>query len=46
MMLRCGHEHIRSSALLQDDGRFLIMIVTQLAALASIVAIVFAAVRG
>jgi len=41
MMLRCGHEHIRSSALLQDDGRFLIMIVTQLAALASIAAIVF-----
>ena len=41
MMLRCGHEHIRPSATLQDDGRFLIMIVTQLAALASIAAIVF-----
>jgi uncharacterized membrane protein len=41
MMLRCGHEHIKPSAILQDDGRFLIMIVTQLGALASIAAIVF-----
>lgn len=41
MMLRSGHEHIRPSAILQDDGRFLIMVVTQLAALASIAAIVF-----
>src|SRR5262245_1402923 len=41
MMFRCGHEHIKPSAILQDDGRFLIMIVTQLGALASIAAIVF-----
>lgn len=41
MMLRCGHEHIKPSAILQDDGRFLIMILTQLGALASIAAIVF-----
>jgi uncharacterized membrane protein len=41
MMLRCGHEHIKPSAILQDDGRFLIMIVTQLGALASLAAIVF-----
>jgi len=41
MMYRCGHEHIRPSALMQDDGRVLIMIVTQLGALASIAAIVF-----
>ena len=41
MMLRCGQEHIKPSAALQDDGRLLIMIVTQLGALASIAAIVF-----
>jgi uncharacterized membrane protein len=41
MMYRCGHEHIRPSALMQDDGRVLIMMVTQLGALASIAAIVF-----
>jgi uncharacterized membrane protein len=41
MMLRCGHEHIKRRAVLQDDGRFLILIVTQLGALASIAAIVF-----
>jgi len=41
MMLRCGHEHIKPSAILQDDGRFLIMMVTQLGALASLAAIVF-----
>lgn len=41
MMFRCGHEHIRRSAVLQDDGRFLILLVTQLGALASIAAIVF-----
>jgi uncharacterized membrane protein len=41
MMARCGHEHIRPSAILQDDGRILMMIVTQLGALASIAAIVF-----
>jgi uncharacterized membrane protein len=41
MMARCGHEHIKPSAILQDDGRVLMMIVTQLGALASIAAIVF-----
>ena len=41
MMYRCGHEHIRPSALMQDDGRVLIMMVTQFGALASIAAIVF-----
>jgi uncharacterized membrane protein len=41
MMFRCGHEHIKPSAILQDDGRFLILMVTQLGALASIAAIVF-----
>ena len=41
MMFRCGHEHIRRNAVLQDDGRFLILLVTQLGALASIAAIVF-----
>jgi uncharacterized membrane protein len=41
MMFRCGQQHIKPSAALQDDGRILIMIVTQLGALASIAAIVF-----
>jgi uncharacterized membrane protein len=41
MMYRCGHEHIKPSALMQDDGRILILLVTQLGALASIAAIVF-----
>ena len=41
MMFRCGHEHIKSRAALQDDGRILILLVTQLGALASIAAIVF-----
>ena len=41
MMVRCGHEHIKPSAVLQDDGRFLILLMTQLGALASIAAIVF-----
>jgi uncharacterized membrane protein len=41
MMFRCGLEHIRRSAALQDDGRFLILMMTQLGALASIAAIVF-----
>ena len=41
MMFRCSHEHIKASAILQDDGRFLILMVTQLGALASIAAIVF-----
>jgi uncharacterized membrane protein len=41
MMLRCEHRHIRRDAILQDDGRFLILIVTALGAFASIAAIVF-----
>jgi uncharacterized membrane protein len=41
MMLRCDHHHIRRSAILQDDGRFLILMVTALGAFASIGAIVF-----
>jgi uncharacterized membrane protein len=41
MMLRKDHDHIKRNAVLQDDGRFLILLVTQLGALASIVAIVF-----
>ena len=40
MMLRCDHSHIRSNAILQDDGRFLILLVTALGAFASIAAIV------
>jgi uncharacterized membrane protein len=41
MMFRCGQEHIKPRAALQDDGRFLILMVTQLGALASIAAIAF-----
>ena len=41
MMLRCGVTHIRRDAVLQDDGRFLILLVTALGAFASIAAIVF-----
>jgi uncharacterized membrane protein len=41
MMFRCGQEHIKPNAILQDDGRVLILMVTQLGALASIAAIVF-----
>ena len=41
MMLRCGLAHIRRNAILQDDGRFLILLVTALGAFASIAAIVF-----
>ena len=40
MMLRCGLAHIRRNAILQDDGRFLILLVTALGAFASIAAIV------
>ena len=40
MMYRCGVEHIRRNAILQDDGRFLILMVTALGAFASIAAIV------
>jgi uncharacterized membrane protein len=41
MMYRCDHQHIKLSAVLQDDGRFLMLLMTQLGALASIAAIVF-----
>ena len=41
MMFRCGLVHIRRNAALQDDGRFLILLVTALGAFASIAAIVF-----
>ena len=41
MVLRSGHAHIRRNAVLQDDGRFVILLVTALGAFASIAAIVF-----
>jgi uncharacterized membrane protein len=41
MMFRCGIAHIRRRAVLQDDGRFLILLVTALGAFASIGAILF-----
>jgi len=41
MILRSGITHIRRNAVLQDDGRFLILLVTALGAFASIAAIVF-----
>jgi uncharacterized membrane protein len=40
MVLRSGLSHIRRNAVLQDDGRFLILLVTALGAFASIAAIV------
>ncbi len=39
-VMSCGHEYIRRQAALQDDGRFLILIMTLVAAFASIAAIV------
>jgi len=41
MVLRSGLTHIRRNAVLQDDGQFLILLVTALGAFASIAAIVF-----
>jgi uncharacterized membrane protein len=41
MMARCGLAHIKRNAILQDDGRFLILLVTAFGAFASIAAIVF-----
>ena len=41
MMLRCEQHHIRRNAVLQDDGRFVILMVAALGAFASIAAIVF-----
>ena len=40
MMLRCDISHIRRSAVLQDDGRFLLLLLTALGAFASLAAIV------
>lgn len=40
MILRGGVRHVRSSAIMQDDGRFLILMVTALGAFASLAAIV------
>ncbi len=41
MVIRSGLRHIRRNAVLQDDGRFLILLMTALGAFASIAAIVF-----
>ena len=41
MMLRSDHRRVRRDAVLQDDGRFVILMVAALGAFASIVAIVF-----
>ena len=41
MVLRSGVVHIKRNAVLQDDGRFLILLVTAAGAFASIAAIVF-----
>ena len=40
MMLNNDHQHIRRSAAMQDDGRFVILLVTAIGAFASIAAIV------
>ena len=40
MMLCNDHEHIRRNAAMQDDGRFVILLVTAIGAFASIAAIV------
>jgi uncharacterized membrane protein len=41
MMWQSTHRHIRRNAVLQDDGRFLILLVAAIGAFASIAAIVF-----
>src|SRR5579864_912670 len=41
MMLGSGHREVRRHAAMQDDGRFLIVLVTALGAFASVAAIVF-----
>ena len=41
MIMRCEHHQIRRNAILQDDGRFAILIVAAFGAFASIAAIVF-----
>jgi uncharacterized membrane protein len=40
MMLNSEHRHIRRKAIMQDDGRFVILLVTALGAFASVAAIV------
>ena len=40
MMVRCDTSHIRRSAVIQDDGRFLLLLLTALGAFASLAAIV------
>jgi uncharacterized membrane protein len=40
MMLRCDIAHIKHNAIIQDDGRFLILLLTALGAFASLAAIV------
>src|SRR6195952_1448424 len=41
LVFRSGVRHIKTNAVLQDDGRFLILLVTALGAFASIAAIIF-----
>ena len=41
MMLRCDIGHIKRSAVLQDDGRFVMLLLTALGAFASLAVIVF-----
>jgi uncharacterized membrane protein len=41
MMLSCELSHIKRNAVMQDDGRFVILLVTAFGAFASIAAIVF-----
>ncbi|MCA6108831.1 DUF1345 domain-containing protein [Bradyrhizobium cenepequi] len=41
MMSKCSIAYIRRNAILQDDGRFLILLVTALGAFASLAAIIF-----
>ncbi|MDI4239185.1 MULTISPECIES: DUF1345 domain-containing protein [unclassified Bradyrhizobium] len=41
MMLQCSIAYIRRNAILQDDGRFLILLITALGAFASLAAIIF-----
>jgi uncharacterized membrane protein len=41
MMFRCGLGHIKRNAVMQDDGRFLILLLTALGAFATLGAIIF-----
>src|SRR3569833_3816520 len=40
MMLKCGHQHIRRKAMLQDGGRVVVLLVAAFGALASEAAVV------